>query len=104
MQVRLVISTKVDWIRGIGNLLLTSAIDLSGFSFHKIEKFAKLLNLKFLGKSVYYDHRENYVFPKIDHAWRKTQSEQISEITESGRSLQLAVDGQWDSSGHNATL
>ena len=52
---------------------------------------------------MYYEHRGNFVFPEIDHAWRKNQKEQIEEIKSSERELELSVDGQCDSPGHNAT-
>ena len=83
--------------------MLTVATELAGISYNKIAKFANILNLKFLSKSMYYQHRSNFVFPEIDHAWQKEQQEQINEIQESGRSIDLAVDGQCDSPGHNAT-
>ena len=83
--------------------MITAATELSGISYNKISKFAKLLNLQFISKTMYYNHRGNFVFPEIDHAWRKNQQEQIHEIIESGRGLVLAADGQCDSPGHNAT-
>ena len=45
----------------------------------------------------------DYVFPEINKAWDEHQKFQISEITASGRSLELGLDGQCDSPGHNAT-
>lgn len=98
-------SSQPKWkgTKGVGNLLLTAAIELSGSSFHKVRRFANLLNLKFIGKSTYYEHRGNYIFPEINRAWLKNQEEQVAEILQSGRSLELAVDGQCDSPGHNAT-
>ena len=94
---------KVNSTKGAGNLLVTAATELCGISFNKISKFAKLLNLKFISKSMYYEHRGDFVFPEIDHAWRKEQQAQIAEIKESDREIELAVDGQCDSPGHNAT-
>lgn len=52
---------------------------------------------------MYFEHRGNYIFPEIDHAWRKEQQQQVTEITEANRSLELAVDGQCDTPGHNAS-
>ena len=45
----------------------------------------------------------NFLFPEIDHVYRKQQQCQIDDITESGRSIELAVDGQCDTPGHNST-
>ena len=42
------------------------------------------------------------LFPETDSAWQKNQLEQIEEIKWSGRMLELALDGQCDSPGHNA--
>ena len=42
------------------------------------------------------------LFPETDSAWQKNQLEQIEEIKSSGRVLELALDGQCDSPGHNA--
>ena len=52
---------------------------------------------------MYYEHRANFVFPEVAHAWRIDQEKQIKEIKDTGRELNLAVDGQCDSPGHNAT-
>ena len=52
---------------------------------------------------MYYDHRANFIYPEIDSAWRKNQEEQVAEITKLGKPLRLALDGQCDSPGHNAT-
>ena len=43
------------------------------------------------------------MFPEIDAAWQKNQLEQIEEIKSFDRMLKLALDGQCDSPGHNAT-
>ena len=89
--------------RGAGNLLLTAATELAGIPFTKIFKFAKLLNLPSISKSMYFEHRKNFVFPEIDSAWLNQQQTLVNEIKASGRKLELAVDGQCDSPGHNAT-
>lgn len=86
----------------IGNVLVTAATEFAGISFTSLHKFANLLNLKFFGSSTYYNHRRDYIYPEVDHAWIKNQVEQVDEIVESGRSLNLAADGQCDSPGHNA--
>ena len=68
-----------------------------------MEKFTNILNLQFLKKSVYYKYRGDFIYPEINRAWEKNREEQFEEIRESGRTLSLAVDGQCDSPGHNAT-
>ena len=89
--------------KAAGNILVIAAAEFAGIGFLKLSKFASLLNLKFIQKTSFYDHRKKFIFPEIDSAWKKNQREQIQEITESGRKLELAVDGQCDSPGHNAT-
>ena len=56
-----------------------------------------------LQKTIFYEHRKQFVLPKIDAAWRKNQVQQIEEIKKSGRVLELAVDRQCDSPDHSAT-
>ena len=43
------------------------------------------------------------MFAEIDAAWRKNELEEKDEIKSSSRLLELALDGQCDSSVHNAT-
>ena len=69
----------------------------------KLQKFSSLLNLKIPQKTSFYEHCRQYVFPEIDAARRKNQLEQIQEMKSFGRMLELALDGQCDSPGHNAT-
>ena len=83
--------------------MITTATELAGIPFEKIQKFANILKLKFIHKTMYYEHRSNFVFPEIDHAWRKNRNAQIEDIIASGRKLELAIDGQCDSPGHNAS-
>ena len=44
-----------------------------------------------------------FIYPEINRAWEKNQEEQFEEIREPGGMLPLALDGQCDSPGHNAT-
>ena len=53
--------------------------------------------------SSYYRLRGDYVFPEIDRAWKKHKKELMREIKDSGRKVDLALDGQCDTPGHNAT-
>ena len=69
----------------------------------KIIKFTTLLKLKFISRTTYYHHVGNFVYPEINHAWVKEQALQCEEIENSGRRLSLALDGQRDSPGHNAS-
>ena len=79
------------------------AAEFAGNGYKKLQKFSSLLNLKIPQKTSFYEHCWPLVFPVIDAAWRKNQLEQIEDIKSSGRMLELALDGQRDSPGHNAT-
>ena len=68
-----------------------------------MEKFANILDFQLLKKTVCYKHRGDFIYPEINRAWEKNQEEQFEEMRESGRTLSLAVNGQCDSPGHNAT-
>ena len=85
-----------------GNIIIVAAAEFSGIGFTKLHKFSSLLNLRIPQKTMFYDHRKQFVFPEIDAAWRKNQVKQIEEIKKCGRVLELAVDGQCDSPGHSA--
>ena len=87
--------------RGCGNILIPAAVEFARIG--KPRKFAEILKLRFIDKRNYYEHGGDFIFPKVHSAWEKNGHEQINEIRESGRSLYLAVDGQCDSPGHNAT-
>ena len=94
---------KIPHSKGCGNILIPVAAEFAGIAYFKMEKFANILNLKFLKKSVYYKHKGDFINPEINRAWEKNQEEHFEEIRETGRTLFLAVDGQCDSPGHNAT-
>ena len=83
--------------------MIVAAAEFAGIGYTKLQKFSSLLNLRIPQKTSFYEHRRQFVFPEIDAAWRKNQLEQIEEIKSSGRMLELALDGQCDSPGHNAT-
>ena len=65
--------------------------------------FAYLLNLNFIESSSYYRLRGDYIYPEIDNTWRKHQRKLAQEIIDSERRLELTLDGQCDTPGHNAS-
>ena len=91
---RLSSQPKIPHSKGCGNILIPAAADFAGIGYFKMVKFANILDLQFLKKSVYYKHRGYFIYPEINKAWEKNQEEQFEEIRESGRTL---------SPGHNAT-
>ena len=95
--------SKIPHTKGCGNILIPAAAEFSGIGYFKMEKFANILNLQFLKKSVYYKHKGDFIYPEINRAWEKNQEEQFEEIRESGKTISLAVDEQCDSPGHDGT-
>ena len=55
---------KIPHSKGCGNILIPAAAELAGIKYFKIEKFANILNLQFLKKSVYYKHRGDFIYPE----------------------------------------
>ena len=45
----------------------------------------------------------DYVFPEIHNAWNCCQREMLGKITKECRQVELSIDGQCDTPGHNAT-
>lgn len=73
------------YIKGAGNLLLSAGIFFCCIPFSKFESFARLINLKCIGKGTYYNLREKYVFPVV---------------TTTGRGFQwFKVQGKWNCIG-----
>ncbi|XP_078365926.1 uncharacterized protein LOC144650142 [Oculina patagonica] len=89
-------------VKGAGNLLLTCGIFFSGIPFAKFQSFAKLTNLKFIGKGTFFNLREQYVFPVVKTAWKDQQEKVFDEIKLNESGAVLAGDGRCDSPGHSA--
>lgn len=51
--------------KGVGNLEMTTAITFSGIPPRKFEKFAWLINLKYIHDSTFYRQRKHFVRPVI---------------------------------------
>lgn len=89
--------------RGVGSVLITAAAEMSGILFSKLKRFAWLLNLKFFEKTTYYRLRADYVFPQINLSYKDAQAGIINEIKEEKRKIDIGMDGQCDTPGHNAS-
>ena len=86
---------------GIGNLDLTSAITLAGIPQCKFEKFAWLMNLKFIHNTTFYRIRKEFIQPTISEFWAAERENVIAELMQSG-CVTLIGDGRSDSPGHSA--
>ena len=88
--------------KGAGNLLVSSGIFFPGIPFAKFESFAKLTNLKFIGKGTFFNLREQYIFPVVRSAWKNQQAEVFADLKSRKSGVFLAGDGRCDSPGHCA--
>ena len=83
-----------------GNLLLASAIALSGNSFTKVGFLFKICNIAFFSKSLFNHYQHLYIAPTINEHWEKNKTDAWNE--RAGKSLLLSSDGPNDSPGHCA--
>ena len=91
----------VGKLKGLGNLSLATSIAFSGIPFAKFERFAYLINLKFISDSLYYQLRKEFIFPVVRQKWNKERKRVISLI-KSRDVIVLVGDGRCDSPGHSA--
>ncbi|XP_066933448.1 uncharacterized protein [Clytia hemisphaerica] len=71
---------KATNFKGIGNLMVTAAAELSGISFPKLKRFAHVLNLKIMGRTTFFDLRGTHLFPEIKRTWKSHQKKLIEEV------------------------
>ncbi|XP_066918258.1 uncharacterized protein [Clytia hemisphaerica] len=94
---------KAKSLKGIGNLMVTSAIELSGISYPKFKRFAHALNLKIMEKTTFFDLRGKHLFPEVHETWKEHRGNLVEEVNSRGKPVSISVDGQCDSPGYNAT-
>ena len=83
-----------------GNLLMSSAILLSGATYTKIATLAEILGLCFFSEKTFCSIQDSYLFPVINEVWEKEQDTVFNDLE--GKDLWLSGDGRCDSPGHNA--
>ncbi|CAJ0944241.1 unnamed protein product [Ranitomeya imitator] len=84
-------------LRPLGNVLISSAIIVSGSSFLRIKHFFSTLKMCSIGKSTHYKNQKNYIFPAIDHHWNLEQRNVLEDMRKA--SVCLTGDGPSDSPG-----
>lgn len=72
-----------------GNLLLSSAILLSGSSYTKVASLADILKLKFFSEKTFCNIQDKYLFPVINEFWHQEQNYVFSELND--KDLWLSV-------------
>ena len=100
---------QVDWksqptvgdLKGLGNLFMSTSIAFSGIPFAKIDRFAKLINLKFISDSVYYQIKRDFIVPVVKSRWMK-ERKNMFKLLKSRNIIILVGDGRCDSPGHSA--
>ena len=83
-----------------GNLLLSSCLLLSGNSYTKTALFFKFLNLKFISKSLFYQHQGLFVAPAVQRYWDSMRDNLLDE--RKNKEILLSSDARNDSPGHCA--
>ena len=83
-----------------GNLLMSSAILLSGATYTKIASLAEILGLCFFSEKTFCTIQDSYLFPVINEVWEQEQNTVFNDLK--GKDLWLSGDGRCDSPGHNA--
>ena len=83
-----------------GNLLLASAILLSGATYTKIASLSEILNWKIFSEKTFYNIQNTYLFPVINEAWEVEQNSVLSELDI--EDLWLSGNGRCDSPRHSA--
>ena len=54
----------IDAVKGIGNLMVTTAGEMASIPFPKLKRFAYVLQFLFIERAKYYRLRGDYVFPE----------------------------------------
>lgn len=75
-----------------GNLLLSSAILLSGATYTKVSAIAEIMNLQFFSEKTFCDIQNEYLFPAINDHWLQEQESTITDI--GNKDLWLSGDGR----------
>ena len=83
-----------------GNLLMSSAILLSGATYTKIASLAEILGLCFFSEKTFCTIQDSYLFPVINEVWEQEQHTVFNDLK--GKDLWLSGDGRCDSPGHSA--
>lgn len=79
----------------VGNLLLASAIALSGNSFTKIGFLFKVMNMKFISKNLYNQYQNLFIAPVVEKYWEDKKEELWKERER--KDTILSSDGRNDS-------
>ena len=88
-----------DKIRA-GNLMLASALLLSGNSYTKVGLMFRFCNLQYFSKTLFTQYQSLYISPAVNEFWEQHKQELWEE--KAGKDVVLSGDGRNDSPGHSA--
>ncbi|CAC5422193.1 unnamed protein product [Mytilus coruscus] len=83
-----------------GNLMVATAVILSGETFSRLSHFAEILSLKFIGSTQFYSLQKDVAIPAIDHYYTMQRDVILQQLH--GKQLILGGDGRCDSPGFSA--
>ncbi|CAH2293317.1 PREDICTED: uncharacterized protein LOC100485380 [Pelobates cultripes] len=86
--------------RSCGNLLASASILFSGSHFAKVSELFAIFGVSFISQSMHYIYQKLFLFPIIDHHYKKERRLLIDSLR--GKMVCLSGDGQCDSPGFNA--
>ncbi|CAC5423985.1 unnamed protein product [Mytilus coruscus] len=80
-----------------GNLMVATAVILSGETFSGLSHFPEILSLKFIGSTQFYSLQKDVAIPAIDRYY--TMQRDVIQQQQHGKQLILGGDGRCDSPG-----
>ena len=83
-----------------GNLLLASAIALSGNSYLKVGFLFRIMNMKYISQMLYNQYQSLYIAPTVEDCWKEIKNGLWKD--REGKSVILSSDERNDSPGHCA--
>ena len=83
-----------------GNLMLASALLLSGNSFTKVGLMFRFCNIQYFSKTLFCQYQSLYIAPAVNEFWEQHKQELWDQ--KSGQDVKLSGDGRNDSPGHSA--
>ncbi|CAG2187080.1 unnamed protein product [Mytilus edulis] len=83
-----------------GNLMVATAVILSGETFARLSHFAEILSLKFIGSTQFYSLQKDIAIPAIDRYYTMQRDVILQQLH--GKQLILGGDGRCDSPGFSA--
>jgi solute carrier family 8 (sodium/calcium exchanger) len=83
-----------------GNILLSSAILLTGGTFEQFKDFADMLKLPIMTSRTFYSYQSSLLFPTINHVYQRQKEALLATLGD--QPVLVAGDGRCDSPGFSA--